>query len=238
MLKMQKIMIAEDHVLLRQGLSSMISAEPDMEIVGEVDNGHDAIRLASSLMPALILMDLSMPKMNGIEATMEMKKRFPSIKILILTVHLANEYIREALKAGADGYILKHATQSELIQAIRNVLNGKTYISPDIGQHVVYGYLEGVETSNIVSAWESVTLRERQILKLIAEGHTSKYIANFLFISQKTVEKHRSNLMRKLDLHNAATLTAFAIEKGMIGRDSNSEEFDLGDNFLPISGKK
>ncbi|MEO8418550.1 MAG: response regulator transcription factor [Methylophilaceae bacterium] len=212
----QRILIVEDHTLLRQGLCAMISADPDIEVVGEADNGRDAIRLAGSLSPGLILMDLSMPGTNGAESIVEIKRRFPAIKVLVLTVHKAEEYIREALKAGADGYVLKHATHAELMLAIKSVLNGKTYLSPDIAEQVVSGYLFGGKSLNTLSVWDSITLREREVLKLIAEGRPNKYIASYLCVSVKTVEKHRSNLMKKLNMHNAASLTAFAIEKGMI----------------------
>ena len=216
MFNKQRILIVEDHTLLRQGLRAMISSDPDIEVVGEAENGRDAIKLAGSLSPNLVLMDLSMPGTNGAEAILEIKRRYSGIKILVLTVHKAEEYIREALQAGADGYVLKHATQDELMLAIRSILNGKTYLSPDIAEKVVSGYLFGGKTLNPTSAWDSLTLREREVLKLIAEGHGNKFIANYLCVSVKTVEKHRSNLMKKLDLHNAASLTALAIEKGVI----------------------
>ena len=216
MLNKQRILIVEDHTLLRQGLRAMISADPDLEVVGEADNGRDAIKLAGSLSPGLVLMDLSMPGTNGTESIVEIKRRFPAIKVLVLTVHKAEEYIREALKAGADGYVLKHATLAELLLAIKSVLKGKTYLSPDIAEQVVSGYLFGGKSLNAVSVWDSITLREREVLKLIAEGHPNKYIANYLCVSVKTIEKHRSNLMKKLDMHNAASLAVFAIEKGMI----------------------
>lgn len=218
MLNKQRILIVEDHTLLRQGLCAMISADSDLEVVGEADNGRDAIRLAGSLLPGLILMDLSMPGTNGSESIVEIKRRYPAIKILVLTVHKAEEYIREALQAGADGYVLKHATLTELLLAIKSVLKGKTYLSPDIAEQVVSGYLFGGKSLNPISVWDSITLREREVLKLIAEGHPNKYIANYLCVSVKTIEKHRSNLMKKLDMHNAASLTVFAIEKGVVAR--------------------
>lgn len=212
----QRILLVEDHTLLRQGLRALLSSDPNLEVVGEAENGKDAIRLAGSLSPDLIVMDLSMPGINGAESIIEIKKRYPEIKVMVLTVHNAEEYVREALHAGADGYVLKHATFEELILAIKSILNGKTYLSPDIAEKVVNGYLGGGRGINPVSTWDSLTLREREVLKLIAEGHGNKHIANYLCVSVKTVEKHRSNLMHKLDLHNAAMLTVFAIEMGMI----------------------
>ncbi len=212
-----RILIVEDHTLLRQGLQAMLAADPNLEVVGEAEDGRQAVRLAASLTPGLILMDLSMPGINGTEAIAEIKRRFPDIRILVLTVHKAEEYIREALRAGADGYVLKHATRDELMLAIRSILSGKTYLSPDVAEKVVNGYLDGGRGLNAPTALESLTLREREVLKLIAEGHANKHIAGYLCVSVKTVEKHRSNLMKKLDLHNAAALTAFAIARGMVG---------------------
>jgi len=212
----QRILLVEDHTLLRQGLRALLSTDPNLEVIGEADNGKEAIRLAGTLEPQLILMDLSMPGLNGTESIAEIKRRNPGIKVLVLTVHKADEYIREALHAGADGYVLKNATHDELMLAIRSILNGKTYLSPDIAEKVVSGYLDVGKSVSQTSAWDSLTLREREVLKLIAEGYGNKYIANFLCLSVKTVEKHRSNLMRKLDLHNAAMLTALAIEKGIV----------------------
>jgi DNA-binding NarL/FixJ family response regulator len=157
-----------------------------------------------------------MPGIDGIEAITEIKRRFPQVRILVLTLHRTEEYIHESLKAGADGYILKDATHDELRVAIRSVLNGKTYLSPDISSKVLTVFLGGGKNGGFTSPWATVTHRERQVLKLVAEGHSNKFIADYLCLSVKTVEKHRSNLMRKLDLHNASGLTAFAIEKGLL----------------------
>src|SRR5512140_3448517 len=219
----KRIVIVEDHTLLRAGVRSLLQQDPTLEIVGEADNGRDAVRLMETLAPDLVLMDISMPGMNGIEAIIDIKRRYPKKLVLVLTAHRADEYIHESLKAGADGYILKDATHDELRVAIRSVLNGKTYLSPDISNNVVSVYLGGGKGAGYSSAWESVTHRERQVLKLVAEGRSNKFIAEYLCLSVKTVEKHRSNLMRKLDLHNASMLTSFAIGKGLIGGDSGSE---------------
>jgi DNA-binding NarL/FixJ family response regulator len=210
-------LIVEDHTLLRAGLRALLLQDPGLEIVGESDNGRDAIRSIGSLSPNLVLMDLSMPGMNGIEAITDIKRRYPEIKILVLTVHKTDEYIHESLRAGADGYILKDATHDELRVAVRSVLNGKIYLSPDISSNVISGYLgSGKGGESLASPWDTLTHREREVLKLVAEGHPNKYIADYLCLSVKTVEKHRSNLMKKLDLHNASTLTAYAIEKGLV----------------------
>lgn len=213
---MQRIFIVEDHTLLRAGLRALLSQDPDVEIVGEADNGRDAIRAIGSLAPHLVLMDLSMPGMNGIEAIQDIKRRNPKTRVLVLTIHKTDEYIHESLRAGADGYILKDATHDELRVAIRSVLNGKTYLSPDISDKVIHGYLGTGKADNVSSTWDTLTHREREVLKLVAEGHPNKYIADYLCLSIKTVEKHRSNLMKKLNLHNASTLTSYAIEKGLV----------------------
>jgi len=212
----QRIFIVEDHTLLRAGLRALLSQDPDLEIVGEADNGRDAIRAIGLLAPHLVLMDLSMPGMNGIEALMDIKRRNPEIRVLVLTIHRTDEYIHQSLRAGADGYILKDATHDELRVAIRSVLNGKSYLSPDISGKVIHGYLGTGNATSVGSTWDTLTHREREVLKLVAEGHPNKYIADYLCLSIKTVEKHRSNLMKKLDLHNASTLTSYAIEKGLL----------------------
>ena len=213
----QRVLIAEDHTLLRAGLRALLLQDPNLEIVGEADNGRDAIRAIGNLKPHLVLMDLSMPGMNGIEAITDIKRRYPDTRVLVLTIHKTDEYIHESLRAGADGYILKDATHDELRVAIRSVLNGKIYLSPDISSNVINGYLGSSRIEGLVaSPWDTLTHREREVLKLVAEGHPNKYIAEYLCLSIKTVEKHRSNLMKKLDLHNASTLTAYAIEKGLV----------------------
>jgi DNA-binding NarL/FixJ family response regulator len=210
-----RILIIEDHTLLRAGLRALLSQGDEFEVVGEFDNGRDAVRSVGTLAPDIILMDLSMPGMNGIEAITEIKQRDPAVRILVLTIHRGEEYIQESLRAGANGYVLKDASHDELRVAIRSVLNGKTYLSPDVSSSVVTAYLgKGTERSN--TPWATLTHREREVLKLVAEGHSNRSVAQFLSLSVKTVEKHRSNVMRKLDLHNAATLTAYAIEKGLV----------------------
>lgn len=211
-----RLLLVEDHTLLRHGIKAMLASDLDIEVVGETDNGRDAVHLAGTLSPGLVIMDLSMPGTNGMEAISQIKRRYPEIRVLVLTVHKAEEYIRESLRAGADGYVLKHATRDELMLAIHSLLRGKTYLSPDVANSVVTGYLDGRTAPGEQTPFETMTQREREVLKLIAEGHSNKHIASYLCVSVKTVEKHRSNLMKKLNLHNAAALTAFAIEKGMV----------------------
>ena len=216
--KSYRIVIVEDHTILREGLRALLSAEPLFDVVGEAEDGRAAIRCCEDLLPDLVLMDLSMPRMHGFEAIKEIKRQSPDVKIIALTVHKTEEYILATLQAGADGYVLKDATHSELVMAIRHVLTGKRYLSPGISEKVIEGYLEGKETLKTRSAWDTLTRREREILKLIAEGYKNKEVGDHLCISLKTVEKHRANLMKKLDLHNAAELTAFAVDKGLVVR--------------------
>ncbi|MGA3114363.1 MAG: response regulator transcription factor [Syntrophobacteraceae bacterium] len=212
----KRIVIAEDHTILREGLRMLLSSNPDFEVVGEAQDGLEAIRQVESLKPDLILMDLSMPRMNGVGAIQEIKKLNPTTKILVLTVHKTEEHILTALKTGAEGYILKDATHGELMLAMNNIFSGKSYLSPGISEKVIEGYLEGRKSVKSSTSWDTLTQREREILKMIAEGYRNKDIADYLCISAKTVEKHRANLMKKLDLHSASSLTAFAMEKGLI----------------------
>jgi DNA-binding NarL/FixJ family response regulator len=214
----RRVLIVEDHTLLRAGLSALLSQEPDIEVAGELDSGRDAVRAIAALSPHLVLMDLTMPGMNGVEAVAEIKRRYPKVRVLVLTLHKSEDFIHASLRAGADGYILKDATHDELCLAIRSVLMGKTYLSMDVAGKVVSGYVDGGASAAGSGVYDKVTHREREILKLVAEGNGNRAIADFLNLSVKTVEKHRSNLMSKLDLHNAAGLTAFAIEKGLLVR--------------------
>jgi DNA-binding NarL/FixJ family response regulator len=214
-----RIVIAEDHTILREGLRSLLTSGSEFEVVGEAEDGREAIRCVEKLKPDLILTDLSMPRMNGMEAIREIKKRSPETKILVLTVHKTEEYILATVRAGADGYLLKDSTHAELLMAVKHVLSGKRYISPGISDKVLDGYLDGRRTLKTRTSWETLTQREREILKLIAEGYKNKEIADDLCISVKTVEKHRSNLMEKLNLHNVQALTAFAIERGLVSHE-------------------
>ena len=213
-----RIVLADDHTILREGLRSLLSADPNFDIVGEAEDGREAVRCVEKLEPNLLLMDLSMPRMSGMDAISEIKKRYSETKIIALTVHKTEEYLLTTLQAGVDGYVLKDATHDELVMAIHNVMAGKRYLSPGISGKVIEGYLEGKEDSLSGSSWQKLSQREREVLKLIAEGYKNKEIAEDLCISLKTVEKHRANLMKKLDLHNAAGLTVYAVDKGLVSR--------------------
>ena len=212
-----RIFIAEDHAILREGLRALLVSNPDIELVGEAENGQDAVQQICKIKPELVLMDLSMPHMNGTEAIALIKRREPDIKIIALTVHKSHEYVRATLDAKADGYMLKDDTHQQLLTAIESVMRGNVYLSPGITNKVVSGFLDKDADSPNSHSWDTLTERERQVIKLIAEGCKNREIADSLSVSIKTVEKHRSNLMKKLDLHNASSLTTYAIENNMMG---------------------
>jgi DNA-binding NarL/FixJ family response regulator len=214
-----RIVIADDHTIMREGLRSLLEAESDFEVVGAVDNGRDAVRLAALLKPELVLMDLAMPHMDGMSAIREIKRRAPEIRILVLTMHKTEEHIRAALQAGAGGYLLKDAARAELLIAIVSLMRGKTFISPAVADRIVAGYLDHDAPGGPMRARsDTLTAREKQVLKLIAEGRRNRDIAEYLYVSVKTVEKHRANLMAKLDLHNTAELTSFVIQNSLVSR--------------------
>src|SRR6202790_4392667 len=212
-----RIVIAEDHHLLRSGLSSMLSGLGQYEVVGESKDGGQACRCAASLSPDLILMDLAMPGMNGIDAIATIKRRSPLIRIVALTVHNSEEYVREALRAGTDGYVLKDASFEDLLIAMQAVMLGRKHLSPDVyGDVVVKSFVEGRELPASKNSWERLTPRERRGLKLVAEGRTNREVGLYLNLSPKTIEKYRASLMHKLDISNLTGLVLAAIEMGLI----------------------
>ena len=216
MAKKYRIVIAEDHKILREGLKALVKSNENFEIVGEAGDGIEAIRAVEKHHPDLLLLDLSMPRMSGISVIKDIKSRLPETKILALTIHESEDYILESFHSGLDGYCLKDSNSSELLMAINRVLEGKTYLSPGISDKVLVGFLEEKRQLKTSTAWDNVTQREREVLKLVGEGYKNKEIADYLCISAKTVEKHRSNIMKKLNVHTSSGLTAIAIEKGLV----------------------
>jgi len=214
----QRVLLAEDHTILREGIRSLLASEPGLEVVGEAHDGLQAVAQARALQPDLVLMDLSMPLMNGTEAIKQIKLRAPDVRVIVLTVHNSDEHVRAALDAGASGYLLKDDTHQDLLAAIAAVTAGGTYLSPKICGKVVSGFLGQASPKGVGFPWDTLTDREREVVKLVAEGYKNREIAEYLSISMKTVEKHRANVMKKLDLHGASGLTAYAIEHGLVTR--------------------
>ena len=211
----KRIIIAEDHTILRDGLRAIFVDYPEFEVIGEAVDGLEAIRLCANLTPDLLLLDFSMPRMNGVEAIADIKKQSPRTKILMLTVHSSVEHVATALQAGADGYALKDAKQAELLRAVRLVLQGKRYIPETVAeQYEAWGGSAGMSEEKKMAS--ILTKREKEVLKMVAEGYTNKEIAGLLYISPKTVDNHRTNVMSKLDLHTPQALTFYAIHIGLV----------------------
>ena len=211
-----KILIVDDHAIMRDGIRALLSIHDDIEIVGEASEGKEAIEKTQELTPDVIIMDIAMPGLDGLEATRRIIKKHPKTKVLVLTQHDNKEYVLSTIKAGASGYVTKRALGSELISAIRAIHQGYSFLYPSIATALIQGYLDQVHEE----PYDELTGREREILKLIAEGHTSRQIADTLFVSVKTVQGHRMKIMKKLDLHNRTELIKYAMRKGLVALDT------------------
>ncbi len=213
-----RVVLAEDHTIVRQGLRSILEQQPGIEVIAEAENGREAVQIAEQLKPDLVLMDFSMPELNGLEATRQIKQRVPEVKVLILTRHANQEYVKSILGAGASGYLIKKSAADELVLAIQSVYKGNSFLDPSISKMVIEGYLHPAEGETQDQGLK-ITPRQREVLQLIAEGHPNREIASILHISVKTVDNHRANLMGKLGLSSTADLIQYAIRQGIISLD-------------------
>jgi two-component system response regulator NreC len=213
---MIRVLLADDHRMFREGIRALLERQDDITVVGEASDGRETVRLAVSLCPDLVVMDVSMPLLNGIEATRQIKRDCPKVRVLILTVHEQKDYVAQLLVAGADGYIIKRAAGEELIVAIRTVCQGQAFLHPSVTKVVVDDYVKRLQEGDGPEAYRILTQREREVLQLIAEGYTNREMADLLHISIKTVQNHRSRIMSKLDLHDRGELIKYAIQQGII----------------------
>ncbi|MBC8554788.1 MAG: response regulator transcription factor [Candidatus Brocadiales bacterium] len=210
-----KVILADDHMIIRDGLRALLERQPDMKVVAEADNGRIALQYAKELTPDVVIMDIGMRELNGIDATRQIVKMSPGVKVLALSMYSDKRFIKEMLKAGASGYMLKDSAFKELIDAIRVIIGNKTYISPSVANTVMEDYLEYLSEGKS-SIRSLLTLRELEVLQLLAEGRTTKQIATSLCLSTKTIESHRIRVMQKIDVNNIADLTKYAIREGII----------------------
>lgn len=210
-----RVLIVDDHAMVREGIRMILAAQPDIKVIGEAPDGAQAIEQVRQLDPDIALMDIAMPGLGGLEATLEIRKSYPRTRVLVLSQYDNKEYVFRLLKAGASGYILKSAAGTELVSAIRSVNDGGSPLDPAIAQGVIEGFVKS-GSGDQQSAYEELSDREKQVLKLVAEGYTSKHIADALFLSVKTIMVHRANVMEKLDIHNRTDLIKYAISKGLI----------------------
>lgn len=211
-----RLLLADDHKMMREGLRSLIEHERGMVVAGEADNGKTTVSLAQKVAPHVVVMDVSMPDLNGIEATRQILKASPGVKIVALSAHSDQHMVREMLAAGASAYVLKQTAYEELIRAIRDVMSGRKYLSSEVARGVVDAYVQLSQSEKKPLAFAVLTSREREVLQMIAEGRTTKTIASAIGVSVKTAETHRHNLMDKLDLHSVAELTKYAIREGIV----------------------
>ena len=211
-----KVLVADDHTIVRDGICALLRLAGDIEVVGEAANGKEALEMVRKLMPDVVLMDISMPVMGGLEATRRIHKEFPRTKVLVVTQYDDKEYVFPVIEAGAAGFISKAAASSELASGIRSVHRGDSFLSPSVAKLLIEDYQRGTNVRETCDPYRQLTDREKEILKLLAEGYTTQEIANMLVISSKTVEGHKTNLMAKLDVHNRIDLVKYALRKGII----------------------
>ncbi len=211
-----RVLICDDHTILREGIRLLLNSQPDIEVVDEAVDGRDAVDKARACKPDVILMDIAMPLLNGLEATKQIRRDQPNARVLVLTMYESDEYVAQMLEAGAAGYVLKKVAGSELVYAIRAVSQGEAFLYPSITKRLVEDYLRRVESGQERDTFDGLTDREREVLQLIAEGHTNKEIADLLHLSVRTVQNHRAHIMEKLGMHDRGELIKYAIQKGII----------------------
>jgi two-component system, NarL family, response regulator NreC len=215
-MKKLRLLLADDHIVMRSGLRALLERQPNLEVVGECENGREAVELAASVRPDVVVMDVGMPVLNGIEATKAIVSKQPATAVVILSMHADESYVMRALKAGARGYLLKDSAAADLIGAIQAVSQGKSFFSPKVSQILAEDYIRVLKQKGVVDSYDLLTDREREILQLLAEGKANKEVAASLNISPYTVETHRSHILQKLNLHNPAELILYAVRKGII----------------------
>jgi DNA-binding NarL/FixJ family response regulator len=211
-----RILLADDHGVVRKGLRYLLQKSPEMEVVGEASDGREAVAMAADLNPDVVVMDIAMPHLNGIEATSQIVKKNPKVGVIILSMHSDETYLVRALTAGAKGYLLKDSAETDLLRAVKTVCSGRPFFSPTIAQTLLEDYLLQLQQRNLQDSYELLTDREKEVLQLLAEGKSNKEVANLLNLSLYTVETHRANLMQKLNLHNTAELVLYAVRKKII----------------------
>lgn len=211
-----RVLLADDHRVVRQGLRALLTAQPDIAVVGETGDGRETVQLAESLQPDVVVMDISMPLLNGIEATQQITSRTPEVAVVVLSMHGGDEYVLQALRAGALGYVLKQSADTELLMAIRAAQQGESFLSPAVAQRVINGYIRQADAPQTQGRYGLLSEREREVLQLIAEGKSTREMADLLCISPRTAAKHKTNLTDKLDIHHTAGLVQFAIRRGLV----------------------
>ncbi len=214
-----KVLLVDDHAILREGVHALLAREPDILVVGEAGDGQEALEQVPRLKPDVVIMDIVMPRMNGLEATRLIRERHPKSRVLILSMYDDHEYVVQIIQAGASGYVLKRVVTEDLVRAIHEVHAGESFLYPPIAAKLIGDYLEVTKGERRYGPGEPLTAREREVLKLIAEGHTNQEIAEQLGLSRKTVDSHRANAMRKLDLHDVTEVVKYAIRTGLITLD-------------------
>jgi DNA-binding NarL/FixJ family response regulator len=211
-----RILLADDHGIVRKGLRFLLERQPDMEVIGEASDGREAARLAEELDPNVVIMDIAMPLLNGIDATAQIVKRNPRIGVIMLSMHSDEGYLVRVLTAGAKGYLLKDAAETDVVRAVQTVVQGKPFFSPQIAQTLLEDYMRQLQQRGLEDSYDLLTSREKEILQLLAEGKSNKEVASLLNLSVYTVETHRANLMQRLNLHSTAEIVLYAVRKKII----------------------